>query len=81
MADLLPDVLAVQKVASFKAPSEFSGPPSRQLQGRRYENLVRTTDSSGVFSAYHEFFKEKFGHETRPTHHHLGHQQKTFHLD
>ena len=173
MADLLPDVLAVQEVESFKAPSEFSGPPPRYahrevarhipksigmfsytdcpisfvkiLPGVRFYNaqvggmeiramsawtsptsvpgrqnyrqlhdaldahanwvrdhpamilgdfnmnasykgdgmrtLLERLIPLGFVSAYHQYFNEEFGHETRPTHYHLGHQQKTFHLD
>jgi len=43
--------------------------------------LIDLTDELGLVSAYHTFFGEQFGGETRHTHFHKGHAAAAFHLD
>jgi len=44
-------------------------------------SLINLTDELGLVSAYHIFFGEEFGVETRHTHFHKGNAAVAFHLD
>lgn len=46
-----------------------------------WPTLQTLLDGLGLASAYHNFFHEDFGKETRPTHFHHGKEEKPFHLD
>jgi exonuclease III len=43
--------------------------------------LIKVTSELGLVSAYHTFFGEQFGHETRDTYFHRGNTTAAFHLD
>jgi endonuclease/exonuclease/phosphatase family metal-dependent hydrolase len=45
------------------------------------KTLLEITDALGLVSAYHSFFQEDFGEETRPTHFPHGKGRKSSHLD
>jgi len=45
------------------------------------KTLLEITDALGLVSAYHNFFHEDFGKETRPTYFHQGKKENPFHLD
>lgn len=49
--------------------------------GRPWKELIELTDSFGLVSAYHAFFKEEPGTESRPTHFHRGGSASTSHVD
>jgi|688.fasta_scaffold389784_2 endonuclease/exonuclease/phosphatase family metal-dependent hydrolase len=51
------------------------------FKGDGMSTLLELTNALGLVSAYHHFFGEEFGKETRPTHFHLGKEDKAFHLD
>jgi exodeoxyribonuclease III len=53
----------------------------KERPGRNHSEVVRLLESYGVLSAYHAYFGEKQGAETRPTHYFYHHQDKPFHLD
>lgn len=46
-----------------------------------WTDLIELVESFGLVSAYHTFFGEDFGKETRPTHSHKGKVESPFHLD
>lgn len=46
-----------------------------------WKELKELIDSLGLVSAYHNYFKEEFGKETRPTHFHSGKETHGIHLD
>jgi hypothetical protein len=46
-----------------------------------WEALLELTNGLGLASAYHEFFSEKFGAESRPTYFHRSNQTSPAHLD
>jgi len=50
-------------------------------KGDGMPTLLERLTPMGFVSAYHHYFDEPFGHETRPTHFHLGKAHKPFHLD
>ena len=54
---------------------------SAKYRSDGWKMLKELTDGLGLVSAYHQFFDEKFGKETRPTHFHQGNEGKPFHLD
>lgn len=49
--------------------------------GGAWRELVRLTTPLGLVSAYHAFYGEMPGHETRPTHFHRGRASSTWHID
>lgn len=49
--------------------------------GKNWRDLEPLLDGLGLQSAYHRFFDEKFGKETRATHFFRGSKESTFHLD
>jgi len=49
--------------------------------GKPWADLAKRLEPLGLVSAYHEFFKESLGAETRPTHFFKGNQASPFHLD
>ncbi len=51
------------------------------FRGDAMSTLLEITDALGLVSAYHNFFDEDFGKETRPTHFHHGKEEKSCHLD
>ena len=48
---------------------------------RKHSAIVRLLGDRGAVSAYHAFFAEEQGKETRPTHYLLFREQRPFHLD
>lgn len=46
-----------------------------------WKELKKLIDSLGLVSAYHSYFGEEFGEETRQTHFHRGKETHGFHLD
>jgi endonuclease/exonuclease/phosphatase family metal-dependent hydrolase len=51
------------------------------FKGNNWKDLVDLLKPHGLVSAYHGYFKEAFGKETKPTHFHRGNQTAPFHLD
>lgn len=51
------------------------------FKGSNWKDLKEIADSLGLVSAYHHFFREPFGSETRPTYFHRGAKASAFHLD
>jgi hypothetical protein len=49
--------------------------------GKLWADLMTRLEPLGLVSAYHRFFNEGFGAETRPTHFFKGKQGSPFHLD
>jgi exodeoxyribonuclease-3 len=49
--------------------------------GKFWADLAKRLEPLGLVSAYHQFFNESFGAETRPTHFFKGKQASPFHLD
>jgi hypothetical protein len=49
--------------------------------GRRWRDFMELIGQVGLVSAYHSYFREPFGEESRPTHHHHGYPDRPFHLD
>ncbi len=49
--------------------------------GKHWVDLAKRLESLGLVSAYHKFFGEAFGAETRPTHFAKGKEARPFHLD
>jgi exodeoxyribonuclease III len=49
--------------------------------GKVWRDLAERLASLGLVSAYHQFFGETFGKETRPTHFFKGKEASPFHLD
>ena len=60
-------------LGDFNANASFKGSAWRQL--------IELVEALGLKSAYHGFFAEEFGAETRPTHFHKGKEGAPFHLD
>ena len=54
---------------------------SASFDGRAWRSLMDLIEPLELKSAYHEFFGEDFGSETRFTHYHGGKQTSTFHID
>lgn len=50
-------------------------------KGDGWRTLQALTDSLGLVSAYHEYFKEAYGQETRPTYYHKHVKNHSFHVD
>jgi len=50
-------------------------------RGTRWSDLMALLKPLGLMSAYHEFFREAPGSETRPTHFYRGDETRPFHLD
>jgi exodeoxyribonuclease III len=46
-----------------------------------HSDVVKILAERGLVSAYHEFFVEAQGAETRPTHHHHRHADRPYHID
>lgn len=46
-----------------------------------WPTLQKLLSGLGLASAYHSFFKEDFGHESKHTHYHHHRQDKGFHID
>ena len=72
-----PDVAALIRQRSTVVLGDFNLAP--KFNG--WKSLIELTDSLGLESAYHHFFKEEFGQETRPTHFHRGKEDHRFHID
>lgn len=49
--------------------------------GKPWADLMARMESVGLVSAYHEFFKEDFGKETRPTYFHKRQASSSWHVD
>jgi hypothetical protein len=49
--------------------------------GKLWADLARRLAPLGLVSAYHSFFGEAHGRETRPTHFYKGKEERRFHLD
>lgn len=49
--------------------------------GGVWRSLWERLDRLGFVSAYHQYFGESFGAESRPTHFHHGHETEPWHLD
>jgi exodeoxyribonuclease-3 len=49
--------------------------------GKSWAELTKRLEPLGLVSAYHQFFGESFGAETRPTHFFRGKDASPFHLD
>jgi exonuclease III len=49
--------------------------------GKLWADLAKRLEPLGLVSAYHQFFNESFGSETRPSHLFKGKQASPFHLD
>jgi exodeoxyribonuclease III len=58
---------------------DFNG--NGAFQGSNWRQLLELAGSLGLVSAYHHYFGESFGAETRPTHFHKGDKARPFHLD
>lgn len=54
---------------------------SARYKGDGWSTLQTLLGGLGLESAYHRYFKEDFGQETRPTHYHKHRQDKGCHLD
>jgi endonuclease/exonuclease/phosphatase family metal-dependent hydrolase len=50
-------------------------------RGGKWQDLAESLNDLGLVSAYHAFFSEPFGFETRPTHFHRRDSTKPFHID
>jgi len=53
----------------------------RHISGDNHSSLVSMLEERGVTSAYHHFYGEHQGSETKPTFFHRWDKQKPFHLD
>jgi endonuclease/exonuclease/phosphatase family metal-dependent hydrolase len=53
----------------------------RSRKVRNHNAVVRLLEERGLVSAYHTFFSERHGEETRPTHYLLFQRARPFHLD
>jgi exonuclease III len=51
------------------------------FNGTSWSKLAPLLESRGLVSAYHHYFDEAFGTESRPTHFHGGKPARPFHLD
>ncbi len=51
------------------------------FKGKNWRELVELLSSFGLSSAYHRYFDEEPGSESRPTHFHGGKEASPFHLD
>jgi endonuclease/exonuclease/phosphatase family metal-dependent hydrolase len=51
------------------------------FRGTRWSDLMTLLEPLGLVSAYHVFFKEAAGSETRATHFYRGDETRPFHLD
>jgi endonuclease/exonuclease/phosphatase family metal-dependent hydrolase len=58
---------------------DFNGNGS--FKGKNWTELTNLATSLGLVSAYHEYFSERYGAETRQTHFHHGKEAHGFHLD
>ena len=54
---------------------------NKHISGDNHSSIVSLLEERGLTSAYHHFYKEEQGDETRHTHHHLWNREKPFHLD
>jgi endonuclease/exonuclease/phosphatase family metal-dependent hydrolase len=50
-------------------------------RGTRWPDLMALLQPLGLFSAYHHFYSESPGFETRPTHFYRGDETAGFHVD
>jgi exonuclease III len=53
----------------------------RKRKGRDHSALVRLLAGLGLVSAYHTFYREAQGAETRPTHYFRWNEEEAFHID
>lgn len=67
------DARATVILGDFNANASF--------KGNNWKELVDLLKPLGLVSAYHCYFTEAFGKETKPTHFHRGKPTSPFHLD
>ena len=61
---------------------DFNISPKLSGKKRKFEKLVSVfEDSLGMSSAYHHYFGETYGEESRPTLYHLWKEDRPFHID
>ena len=72
-----PDAAALIRQRPTVVLGDFNLDPS----SKGWKALMELTESLKLVSAYHRFFKEDFGEETRHTHFHHGKEDNTFHID
>jgi exonuclease III len=82
------DALEEHRAFLLEGPSVVAGDfntntvLSKSVRGGGHADIVRVLEQDfGLVSAYHQFFKEEHGRESRPTHYWRWDESKPFHID
>lgn len=67
----------VVAAGDFNSSAEFD----KHISGDNHSSIVSLLEKRGLISAYHHFYGEQQGDETKHTFHHLWNKEKPFHID